>query len=104
MSQFSRRDILKTAAIAPLAALTTQSVAAAATPLKVRRAVLVSMLPESLEWTERFSLAKAVGFDGIEMQTMTDTAEAEKVARASQDTGLVIHSVMNMDHWKYPLS
>ena len=67
-------------------------------------AVLVSMLPKELSWRDRFALAKAVGFDGIEMQTVTDRADAEAIARASQDTGLVIHSVMNSAHWEYPLS
>jgi len=62
------------------------------------------MLPKELPWKERFALAKAVGFDGIEMQTVDDRAEAEAIARASTDTGLVIHSVMNSDHWQYPLS
>jgi len=66
--------------------------------------VLVSMLPENLGWKERFALAKDIGFDGIEMQTMEDQAAAEQVAHASQETGLVIHSVMNMAHWKYPIS
>ena len=61
------------------------------------------MLPEKLGWKERFALAKDIGFDGIEMQTMEDQAAAEQVAHAAQETGLVIHSVMNMAHWKYPI-
>jgi L-ribulose-5-phosphate 3-epimerase len=66
--------------------------------------VLVSMLPKELPWKERFALAKAVGFDGIEMQTVEDRNDAEAIAHAASDTGLIIHSVMNSDHWKYPLS
>jgi hexulose-6-phosphate isomerase len=62
------------------------------------------MLPKELSWHDRFALAKAVGFDGIEMQTVTDRADAEAIAKASEDTGLVIHSVMNSAHWQYPLS
>jgi L-ribulose-5-phosphate 3-epimerase len=73
-------------------------------PVRIKRAVLVSMLPDKLSWKDRFALAKDIGFDGIEMQTMEDQAAAEEVARASQETGLVIHSVMNMAHWKYPIS
>jgi hexulose-6-phosphate isomerase len=106
--------LLKTAAAVPIASLPFSRPAAGAaseyqTPassgaLRVKRAVLVSMLPEKLGWNDRFALAKDIGFDGIEMQTMEDQAAAEEVARASQETGLVIHSVMNMAHWKYPLS
>jgi L-ribulose-5-phosphate 3-epimerase len=35
---------------------------------------------------------------------VADAAEADKIKQASEATGLVIHSVMNADHWKYPLS
>ena len=114
MGTLTRRDILKSVAGAPLAAWavmpelklgpTTEGVKPGPATAGVKRAVLVSMLPSSLSWKDRFALAKAVGFDGIEMQTMTDRAEAETVARASDETGLLIHSVMNMDHWKYPIS
>jgi L-ribulose-5-phosphate 3-epimerase len=112
MTKLTRRDVLKSAAAAPLAAWARSpelkfgptSSAASAGPSTVRRAVLVSMLPKELGWKDRFALAKEVGFDGIEMQTMSDRAEAEAVARASEETGLSIHSVMNMAHWENPLS
>jgi L-ribulose-5-phosphate 3-epimerase len=98
--------VLKGVAAVPVAAWAGNRSASppAPPPGRIKRAVLVSMLPESLEWKDRFALAKSVGFDGIEMQTMTDRAEADAVARASEETGLVVHSVMNMDHWQYPLS
>ena len=126
MSQsFSRRALLKTAAVLPVATLLDTSratargfatsaskrehadadgQAGASAPVHIKRAVLVSMLPAALGWKDRFALAKEIGFDGIEMQTMDDQAAAEEVARASQDTGLVVHSVMNMAHWQYPIS
>jgi L-ribulose-5-phosphate 3-epimerase len=108
MSILTRRDVLKSTAAVPLAAWldAARDVEArqAPPPGKIKRAVLVSMLPKELSWHDRFALARAVGFDGIEMQTMTDQAEAEAVAKASEATGLVIHSVMNSDHWRYPIS
>ena len=107
MTKLTRRDVLKTAAAAPLAACAHTFAAApaiAAAGSTVKRAVLVSMLPTTLGWKERFALAKEVGFDGVEMQTMSDRAEAEAVARASEETGLTIHSVMNMAHWENPIS
>ena len=107
MTKLTRRDVLKTAAAAPLAACAHTFAAApapAAAESTVKRAVLVSMLPTTLGWKERFALAKEVGFDGVEMQTMTDRAEADAVARASEETGLMIHSVMNMAHWENPIS
>ena len=108
MSTFTRREVLKSTAAVPLAAWLdaardVQSRQGAA-PSNIKRAVLVSMLPKELPWQERFALAKAVGFDGIEMQTVSDQAEAEAIAKASEATGLVVHSVMNSDHWRFPLS
>jgi L-ribulose-5-phosphate 3-epimerase len=102
----TRRDLLKTSAALPLSAWLDAARAGAqsAAPPAFKRAVLVSMLPKELSWHDRFALAKAVGFDGIEMQTVTDRADAEAIAKASQDTGLVIHSVMNSAHWEFPLS
>jgi len=37
-----------------------------------RKAVLVSMLPADLSYAERFALARASGFDAVEMQTVAD--------------------------------
>lgn len=108
MSTLTRRQVLKSTAAVPLAAWldAARNVEArqAPAPLNIKRAVLVSMLPKELSWQERFALARAVGFDGIEMQTVTDQTEAEAIAKASESTGLVIHSVMNSDHWRFPLS
>lgn len=112
MSSVSRRTLLRTAAAAvPLAAWTDTlraidrgELAPPQPAAGIKRAVLVSMLPRDLGWHDRFALAKAVGFDGIEMQTVEDPAEVDAIAKASADTGLAIHSVMNSDHWRYPLS
>ncbi len=105
---FTRRTLLKTSAAVPLAgwldAVKYAESRQVPAPKSVKRAVLVSMLPKELSWHDRFALAKAVGFDGIEMQTVTDQSQAEEIAKASQATGLVIHSVMNSDHWRYPIS
>ena len=72
--------------------------------LRLRKAVLVSMLPNELPYAERFALARSAGFDGIEMQTITNPDEAAEILAASKKTGLQIHSVMNADHWRFPLS
>jgi L-ribulose-5-phosphate 3-epimerase len=70
----------------------------------IRKAVLVSMLPKELPYARQFALAREAGFEGIEMRTITDAEEAAEVREAAQKTGLHIHSVMNADHWKFPLS
>lgn len=109
MSQ-SRRAFLKTTATMPLAAAwATHAPAAAGAAAQTgggtpKKSVLVSMLPKSGSYVERFQIARDAGFVGVEMQTMPDQAEAEQARDAAQKTGLVIHSVMNADHWRYPLS
>lgn len=75
-----------------------------ASPRGLKKSVLISMLPKELPFRERFQLAKGVGFVGIEAQTVGDAATAEEIAEASRAAGIPIHSVMNMDHWRYPLS
>jgi L-ribulose-5-phosphate 3-epimerase len=111
----SRRTFLKSLAALPVvgtvsrdSSRTDESVTAgaeqqarAAAPQK---AVLISMLPETLSYADRFALAKDVGFAGVEMQTISDEREAEEIRRASEQTGLRVHSVMNAAHWEFPLS
>jgi hexulose-6-phosphate isomerase len=77
---------------------------AANTRLPIRKAVLFEMLPKSMSISERFKLAADTGFQATECPTMPDEHMAEEVKKASEDTKLPIHSVMNMAHWKYPLS
>ena len=83
--------------------------AAAAAPsfagrLPIRRAVEFSMLPKDMSIAERFKIAKDAGFEQIECPTTADPKDADAMKAASESNGLRIHSVMNMDHWKYPLS
>ena len=62
------------------------------------------MLPKELRYLERFKLAVDAGFAGIEMQTVSDAKEAEEIREAAAKSGLRIHSVMNSDHWRFPIS
>ncbi len=69
-----------------------------------RKAVLISMLAKELSYAERFRVARDARFDAIEMQTVVREDEAAEVRDAAMRTGLRIHSVMNADHWRFPLS
>jgi L-ribulose-5-phosphate 3-epimerase len=91
----TRRGFLAT----PAAAL-----AAASTRLPTKKAVLLSMLPKSMSMLDRFKLAIDCGFEQIECPTTEDQDQVEEIKRAAEGSGLRIHSVMNMAHWKYPLS
>jgi L-ribulose-5-phosphate 3-epimerase len=78
--------------------------AAAGERLPIRRAVEFSMLPKSAGILERFAMAREAGFEEIECPTTPDPSEAEEMLAASRKTGLHIHSVMNQEHWRSPLS
>jgi L-ribulose-5-phosphate 3-epimerase len=102
-----RRFLEGTAALSAVAALSprwssaTDPVRTAAGP---KKAVLISMLPKELPYLDRFRLAVDAGFAGIEMRTIAEAKEAEDIRDASAKAGLRIHSVMNVDHWNFPLS
>ncbi len=90
--------------IASVPAMAAAAAADSAKKLPVKKGVLVSMLPKELSIKDKFQLAKDSGFDAVEGQTVEDTAIEAEMAKASQATGVPIHSVMNMLHWQFPLS
>ena len=73
-------------------------------PATIKKSTLISMLPRERSYAERFAMAREAGFEAIEMQTITAEAEAAEIKEASVKTGLRIHSVMNSEHWRSPLS
>jgi L-ribulose-5-phosphate 3-epimerase len=108
MTKINRRAFLEMTAAASaasaFAALKPQPAVAAAAEAGLKKAVYISMLPKELGYADKFKLALDVGFQGIEIGTISDAAVAAEIKEASARTGLPIHSVMNADHWRYPLS
>jgi len=111
----SRRDFLKVAVgaayAAPLSGPGRMASWAAVPPAppvpasaSIKKAVLISMLPEKMSYADRFKLARDVGFEAVEAQTVKDQREAEAIKKAADEAKVRIHSVMNMDHWEFPLS
>ena len=105
-----RRTFLKllaAAAAAPTVDLwadSPQTAPARAAAGSIKKSILINMLPKELTYAQRFALARDSGFEAIEMQTVTRDDEAAEIKEAAAKTGLKIHSVMNMDHWRLPLS
>jgi L-ribulose-5-phosphate 3-epimerase len=62
------------------------------------------MLPKDVSYAQRFAVARAAGFDAVEMQTIERAEEAAEIREAASGAGIRIHSVMNADHWRFPLS
>lgn len=73
-------------------------------PLRIRKGVLVDMLPQNVGYAEGFRMARDAGFEVLQAPATPDRHQAEQMARAAEDAGIPIDSVMNMMHWKYPLS
>ena len=74
------------------------------TPLPIKKGVLLEMLPEKLSYPDRFKMARDLGFEVVQAPTEGDEHKAEEIKKAADGAGIRIDSVMNMDHWKYPLS
>jgi L-ribulose-5-phosphate 3-epimerase len=116
MSTASRREFLKSSLTAACAAsfsggtLARSSAIPAgkpvlpSSPLAIKKGVWFEMLPAKLSYADRLKMARDVGFEVVQVPTQTDEHEAEKIKRAAEGANIRIDSVMNMDHWKYPLS
>lgn len=62
------------------------------------------MLPETMSVLQKFEVAKKAGFEGVEPNTLTSADEVKQYKEAAEKTGLKITSIMNSDHWQFPLS
>jgi hexulose-6-phosphate isomerase len=107
----SRREFLKSSVTAACAAGVGASFPASllaapadAAPLPIKKGVLLEMLPEKLRYADRFKMARDAGFEVVQAPTTPDERAAEEIKNAADGASLRIDSVMNMDHWKYPLS
>src|SRR5882762_5484596 len=113
----SRREFLKsslTAACAAglsggglprsLAACVSPATPVSPSPLPIKKGVLLEMLPAKLSYADRFKMARNVGFEVVQAPTEPDEGKAEEIKKAADGANVRIDSVMNMDHWQYPLS
>jgi L-ribulose-5-phosphate 3-epimerase len=110
MRDTSRREFLRTSVAAASAlgggggisgALLANAAPAA---LAIKKGVLLDMLPASFSYADRFKMARDVGFEVVQAPTTPDDATAEEIKKAADGAKIRIDSVMNMDHWKDPLS
>jgi len=70
----------------------------------IKKGLVLSMLPEKLSMADRFKLARDTGFELIQAPTTPDPRQADEIKTAADASGVHVDSVMNMAHWKYPLS
>lgn len=105
MTRQTRREFAHTTLLAGAAAtLFPEALVAAAPALSIKKGLVFNMLPEALSYAERFKLARETGFEVVQALTEPDERKAQEIKKAAEASGIRIDSVMNMDHWKYPLS
>src|SRR2546421_8785514 len=105
MEETSRREFLKSSAAAAVV-IGGSSFLSANSPksLAIKKGIVYDMLPQTLSHVERFRLAREVGFEVVQAPTTSDERTAEEIKAAADKAGIRIDSVMNIDHWDYPLS
>jgi hexulose-6-phosphate isomerase len=103
LDPLDRRNFLKAsaAASAALAVHAGSLQAAAAGPARLKKAVKLSMVQGNMSLAEKFKMLKELGFDGIDID---QRVEHDDVRRARDESGLIVHGVVDYDHWKLPLS
>ena len=69
----------------------------------MQKGIYYSFLPgEKPE--DKFSWARTLGFDCVEIPTLRTPEEREYFKKAAENTGVRIPSIMNSDHWGAPFS
>lgn len=68
-----------------------------------KKAVKLGMVQEGETVLEKFQLLARLGFDGVELDSPNNLDRSEVLA-ARDETGLVIHGVVDSVHWQKPLS
>jgi hexulose-6-phosphate isomerase len=110
MQRTNRREFVKgslaAACVASIGADALADVSSKGAPvaLPIKKGLVFDMLPSSMSVADKFKLARDAGFEVVQAPTTPDEHEAEQLKKAAEAAGIRIDSVMNMDHWKYPLS
>lgn len=68
----------------------------------IRKAVKLGMVAGEMSLLEKFRLLKALGFDGVELDS-PNTLDDEEVLAARDEAGLPVHGVVDSVHWRHTL-
>ena len=97
----TRRDFVKS--VAAVAAGSFATFPAHGRPA-IMKGLVFDMVPKTLGYADRFKLARDTGFQVVQALTEPDENKAAAMKQAADAAGIRIDSVMNVDHWQYPLS
>jgi hexulose-6-phosphate isomerase len=105
----TRRDFVKTALAAGAAGLAGFPAGRLApsrptATASITKGLVFDMVPRHLSYPDRFKLVRDTGFAVVQALTEPDERTAEAMKQAADAANIRIDSVMNVDHWRYPLS
>ncbi len=96
----TRRDFLKSSlAVAGFSGFVFREA-----PLAIKKGLVFDMVPANLNYADRFKLVRDAGFEVVQALTEPDEQKAGAIKQAADAASIRIDSVMNVDHWQYPLS
>ena len=98
-----RRDFLRTAAAVTAAAMTGGSLCAEVKKPKLKKAVKYAMVGIKGTHLEKLELVKKCGFLGVEIDS-PGTGQLDDLVKASKETGIAVHGVIDSVHWRDTLS
>lgn len=107
----NRKEFLKSAAIITGAAAVAPYASASASvsqnramrKVALKKSLGLGMIKEELSLTDKFKLAKDLGFDGVELNSPVDFSISE-ILKAKSASAIELPTVVNKDHWSAPLS
>ena len=97
----TRRDFLKTVSAVAAGALVASPVRARPA---IKKGLVFDMVSDKLSYADRFKMVRDSGFEVVQALTEPDERKAQEMKQAADAANVRIDSVMNVDHWQYPLS
>src|SRR6059036_609910 len=99
----TRRDFVKTSLAACVSGFAAGPLAQSRPP-SIKKGLVFDMVPANLSYADRFKLVRDAGFEVVQALTEPDERKAGAMKQAADAASIRIDSVMNVDHWQYPLS
>jgi hexulose-6-phosphate isomerase len=87
----------------PVLAQSDAAVRSSAGKGRIYKAVKWGMIETGGSVLDKFRLQKELGYDGMELVSPSDLSP-EEVRRASDETGMPVHGLVDMKHWEIRLS
>src|SRR5438552_4361889 len=99
----TRRDFVKTSLAACVSGFAAGP-RAQSRPPSSKKGLVFDMVPSNLCCAARFKPVRYAGIQVVQALTEPDEGKAEAMKQAADAVNIRIDSVMNVDHWRYPLS